>query len=87
MSLIIYLPNGQEKEVDPRDHDPKDQWTNRFLVPSSSSNVMHTVSQNKKNRHWGCSCNGWKRHKKCHHLKELGLPCFQMPYEPKLGSK
>jgi len=93
---LIVLPNGQRKELDldPRDFDPKDQWTNRFPVNSSSSDVVHTVSQNKTKRFWGCSCNGWKRWRKCQHLENLGLPCGRVgepghlkPYEPKLVSK
>jgi len=90
-ALAIILPNGRRQQVDPRDLNPKDQWTNRFPVNSSSSDVVHTVSQNKKNRYWGCSCNGWKRWRHCQHLKENGLPCgpvgsqnYLKPYEPKL---
>jgi hypothetical protein len=91
--LTIILPNGrrQQTNIDPRDSDPRDQWTNRFPVNSSSSDVIHTVAQHKKLRHWGCSCNGWKRWRHCQHLESNGLPCgpkgspnYLKPYEIRL---
>jgi hypothetical protein len=57
------------------------QWTNRFDVRSSSSNRVYTIAQHKSGRYWGCSCPGWRGHRNCHHLKELGLPCYEKPYE------
>lgn len=64
--------------------DDNTLWTNRFEVRSASSGRVYIVSQNKEKRHWGCSCPGWKRHRKCHHLEEIGLPSHEMPYEVRL---
>jgi hypothetical protein len=47
------------------------QWKNRFEIKSESSNRLYTVAQNKANGTWGCSCPGWKRHRKCKHLSTL----------------
>lgn len=58
-----------------------DLWQFRFQVQSESSNRLYTVSQHKKLRHWGCSCPGWKAHRKCKHLEALGLPFHQKPFE------
>ena len=56
-------------------------WENRFEVRSSSSGRLYTIAQNKNKRHWGCSCMGWKRYRKCKHLESLTLPCYERPYE------
>jgi hypothetical protein len=61
-----------------------DQWQNRFDVKSKSSDRLYTVAQNKKKKYWACSCPGWKRWRKCEHLKEIGLPCNVQPYEVNL---
>ena len=61
-----------------------DQWENRFEIRSESSNRVYIVAQNKKRRHWGCSCPGYKIHRKCKHLAAIGLPSHEQPYEAKL---
>lgn len=58
-----------------------DQWRFRFEVPSEHSDRLYTIAQHKEKKHWGCSCMGWKRHRKCHHLTEIGLPNFEKPFE------
>ena len=73
--------------VDQSLHLPdNDQWTNRFEVPSSSSDNMYTVAQNKSGRWWACSCRGWVSHKHCRHLEAMGVPCNYIPYEAQLKS-
>jgi len=57
------------------------QWTNRFEIRSESSNRIYIIAQHKKNRYWGCSCPGWRRHRKCKHLTNLSLPAYEQPYE------
>ncbi|MDQ0109107.1 hypothetical protein [Chitinophaga terrae (ex Kim and Jung 2007)] len=61
-----------------------DQWQHRFNVKSESSNRLYVISQNKKGRHWACSCPGWKAHRTCKHLSVLGLPGKCTPYEVNL---
>lgn len=61
-----------------------DQWTNRFEIHSESSDRVYVISQNKKKRHWGCSCPAWRIHRKCKHLSAVGLPAFEKPFEVKL---
>ena len=57
------------------------QWTNRFEVRSESSGRVYVVAQHKAKRHWGCSCPGWRRHRKCKHLRAVGLPTLEEPHE------
>ena len=57
------------------------QWINRFEIHSSSSNRVYVVAQNNNNRFWGCSCPGWKSHRKCKHLESMGLPSHERPME------
>jgi hypothetical protein len=89
---LIILPSGKRQEVglDPRDTHPKNsaeaQWTNRFFAYSATSDKVYTIAQHKAGRYWGCDCNGWKGHKKCHHLSDAGLPNHMIPFEPKLTS-
>lgn len=61
-----------------------DQWINRFEIHSESSNRIYIIAQNKKKRHWACSCPAWRIHRKCKHLSALNLPAFEKPYEVKL---
>lgn len=61
-----------------------DQWQNRFEVRSESSNRIYIIAQNKKKRHWGCSCMGYKRYRKCKHLESIGAPTQEQPWEPHL---
>ena len=77
MSTELTLPNGTKVLALP----DNDQWTNRFNVNSESSNRIYVVSQHKKNRHWGCSCPGWRTRRKCKHLREIGLPAQEVPHE------
>ncbi|RKE47148.1 hypothetical protein [Sphingobacterium detergens] len=58
-----------------------DQWQFRFEVQSESSNRLYTIAQNKKKKHWGCSCPGWKKTKNCKHLQALGIPGKEQPFE------
>jgi hypothetical protein len=64
-----------------------DQWQHRFEIKSESSDRIYVVSQNKKRRHWACSCPGYKRHRTCKHLQAIGLPTNERPYEPKIISE
>ena len=76
--IIIHIQPGTVTLPD------NNQWTNRFEIHSSTSNKIYTIAQNKTGRWWGCSCFGWKRHKHCHHLKEIGLPGNYVPCEARL---
>lgn len=58
-----------------------DQWEHRFEIHSSSSNRVYVISQNKKKRHWACSCPGYKIHRTCKHLHALYLPTKEKPHE------
>lgn len=57
------------------------QWKNRFEINSASSDRVYVVAQNKNAGYWGCSCPGWRIHRKCKHLAALGLPANQQPFE------
>lgn len=61
-----------------------DQWQFRFNIESESSNRLYTIAQHKKNKHWGCSCPGWKKNRHCKHLQALGIPGHETPYEVNL---
>ena len=61
-----------------------DQWENRMEFCSESSNRVYVVAQNKKKRHFGCSCPGWRIHRNCKHLKAVGLPSHEQPIEVNL---
>ena len=56
-------------------------WINRMEIKSETSDRIYIVAQHKIHRHWGCSCPGWKRYRKCKHLKALGLPANEVPHE------
>ncbi|MGE9310460.1 hypothetical protein ACLOAU_02385 [Niabella sp. CJ426] len=61
-----------------------DQWQFRFNVRSETSNRLYTIAQNKRKRHWGCSCPAWKRYRHCKHLDAIGIPGYEKPYEVNL---
>lgn len=77
MSTELTLPNGARVPALP----DNDKWTNRFNVRSASSDRLYVVAQHKDGRHWGCDCPGWRRHRKCKHLLEMGLPAKEVPHE------
>lgn len=56
-------------------------WINRIEIKSETSNRVYVVSQHTAKRHWGCSCPGWRAHRQCKHLEQLGLPCGEVPFE------
>jgi len=56
-------------------------WCNRFEIVGESGR-KYIVAQNIKKGHWGCSCQGFLRWRKCKHLTTLGLPCHEKPYFP-----
>jgi hypothetical protein len=62
-----------------------DQWTNRFEVRSATSNRKYVIAQHRTKRHWGCSCPGWRAHRTCKHLQQLGLPAYERPMEISRG--
>ena len=48
------------------------QWTNRFMVPSTSKpDTYYRVAQRKTDGSWGCDCWAWKRRRKCKHLIDI----------------
>jgi len=51
-------------------------WQHRFEIKSSSSSRLYTVAQRKSDGVWGCSCPGWKSHRKCKHLSSM-MPALQ----------
>ncbi len=61
-----------------------DQWQNRFEIRSETSNRIYVIAQNRKRRHWGCSCPAYRTRRRCKHLEEIGLPTHERPYEAKL---
>jgi hypothetical protein len=56
-------------------------WINRTDIRSETSDRVYTVSQHATKRHWGCSCPGWKAHRRCKHLEQLGLPGGEAPFD------
>jgi hypothetical protein len=80
MANLVVIRKSQVANVLPDNA----QWMNRFEIPSSSSNRLYTIAQHKEKKHMGCSCPGWKRHRKCQHLEKLGLPCFEQPVDLQL---
>lgn len=63
------------------------QWTKRFEIRSQTSDRVYVVAQNKQKRHFGCSCPGWRRYRKCKHLEVLRLPCYERPFEVNLEKR
>jgi hypothetical protein len=58
-------------------------WVNRIEIKSETSDRVYVVSQHAEKRFWACSCPGWKSHRKCKHLTNLGLPNHEQPFEVK----
>ena len=77
---IIKVPQFMQGEALPDNA----QWTNRTAIKSESSGRMYTIAQNKSGRWWACSCPGWIGHKKCKHLRALGLPPNYTKFEAQL---
>ena len=48
-----------------------DQWINRFQAKSTSSSSLYTIAQRRSDKTWGCSCVGWRNHRKCKHLTDV----------------
>jgi hypothetical protein len=71
---VIYIP-GDLKLPD------NDQWQFRFEIHSETSGRVYIIAQNKKYKHWACSCPGWRTHRKCKHLSAIGVPNYEKPYE------
>lgn len=78
--LIIYV----NKNLPAPPPDDK-VWENKFYVKSESSNRLYVVSQNIQKRHWGCSCPAYITRRRCKHLRAIGLPENERPYEAKLS--
>lgn len=47
------------------------QWTNRFQIKSSSSDSLYTIAQQRTDGVWGCSCPGWRHHRRCKHVTDV----------------
>jgi len=75
---LIRMPRGATQLPD------KAGWTNRFTIKSESSDRKYNIAQNEAKRHWGCSCPGWVSRRNCKHLRELGLPGNEVPFEAML---
>ena len=74
-NIVVHKPAGAVVLPD------NDQWMNRFEVKSESSNRVYIIAQNKKKGHFGCSCPGYKRFRKCKHLESIGLPTHEEPFK------
>jgi hypothetical protein len=74
----LYKPRGAVSLPDNRD------WTNRFEIRSETSDRIYIIAQHINHRHWGCSCPAWKIRRSCKHLKTVGLPTGEVPYEVNL---
>lgn len=61
------------------------QWENRFEIKSATSNRIYIIAQNKKKRHWACSCPGWRTRRCCKHLAAVGLPGNETPHEVRIN--
>lgn len=60
------------------------QWTNRFIIASQSSDRTYVVAQRRTNGEWGCACPGWRHHRHCKHVADLKgrlrrLGYYQLP--------
>jgi hypothetical protein len=75
---IVRMPQGVHQDPD------NAAWTNRFEIKSESSDRLYRIAQNKSRGYWACSCPGWISRRCCKHLKALGLPCNEQPYEATL---
>ena len=60
------------------------QWQNRFEVRSETSGRIYVIAQHRLKKHWGCSCPGWKCHRRCKHLESIGIPSYERPFEPQI---
>lgn len=47
------------------------QWTNRFQIKSGSSDRLYVIAQQRADGAWGCSCPGWRHHRRCKHLTDV----------------
>lgn len=47
------------------------QWTNRFQIKSGSSDRLYVIAQQREDETWGCSCPGWRHHRRCKHLTDV----------------
>lgn len=47
------------------------QWTNRFQIKSGSSDRLYIIAQQRTDGVWGCSCPGWRHHRRCKHLTDV----------------
>lgn len=77
--VVLHIPRSAVMLPD------NDQWENRFEIRSESSSRVYVVSQNIKKRHWGCSCPSYRVRRACKHLRAIGLPENEAPYEAKLS--
>lgn len=80
---VLRIPSGEARLPD------TDTWHNRFTIHSSSSHSVYSVSQHRQERFWACSCPGWTRRKErnCKHLRALGLPGGEHPFEVQVLSE
>jgi hypothetical protein len=47
------------------------QWHNRFQIKSSTSSREYVIAQRNTDDTWGCSCPGWRNHRRCKHLTDV----------------
>ena len=71
---VIYIPQDMTLP-------DNDKWQNRFEVHSETSDRIYIIAQHKELKYWGCSCPGWKIHRKCKHLSAIEVPNHEKPYE------
>lgn len=77
--IQIHVPHGTVMLPD------NDQWENRFEIRSETSDRIYVIAQNIKKRHWGCSCPAYRTRRSCKHLRAIGLPENERPYEAKIA--
>lgn len=47
------------------------QWHHRFQIKSKTSSSLYTIAQRTSDDTWGCSCPGWRHHRRCKHLTDV----------------
>lgn len=51
--------------------EDNERWTNRFQIQSQTSSSLYIIAQQRADGVWGCSCPGWRHHRRCKHVTDV----------------